>query len=54
MQIHEITLVQEGIGSDIKNAVVSPFQKAAAVVNTPGAMTSARGYGDAMNTTKVK
>ena len=50
MQIHEITLVQEGIGSDIKNAVVSPFQKAAAVMNTPGAMTSARGYGNAMNT----
>jgi hypothetical protein len=49
MQIHEITLVQEGIGSDIKNAVVAPFQKAAAVMNTPGAMTSARGYGDAMN-----
>jgi hypothetical protein len=50
MQIYEITLIQEGIGSDIKNAVVSPFQKAAAVINTPGAMTSARGYGDAMNT----
>jgi hypothetical protein len=49
MQIHEITLVQEGIGSDIKNAVVAPFQKAAAVMSTPGAMTSARGYGGAMD-----
>jgi len=55
MQIHEITLVQEGlgdiartIGSDIKSAVTAPFQKAKAVLNTPGAMTSARGYGDAM------
>jgi hypothetical protein len=37
------------IGNDIKNAVVSPFQKAAAVINTPGAMTSARGYGAAMD-----
>jgi hypothetical protein len=56
MQIHEITLVQEGlgdiaktIGSDIKSAVTAPFQKAKAVLNTPGAMTSARGYGDAMD-----
>jgi len=56
MQIHEITLVQEGlgdiaktIGSDIKSAVTAPFQKAKAVLNTPGAMTSARGYSGAMD-----
>jgi hypothetical protein len=56
MQIHEITLIQEGlgdiaktIGSDIKSAVTAPFQKAKAVLDTPGAMTSARGYGDAMD-----
>jgi hypothetical protein len=53
MQIHEITLIQEGmlgtIGSDIKNAVTSPFKKAAAVAGTPGAMTSAGGYASAMN-----
>jgi hypothetical protein len=53
MQIHEITLVQEGIlstiGSDIKNVVTSPFQKAGAVLNTPGAMTSATGYASAMD-----
>jgi hypothetical protein len=53
MQIHEITLVQEGIlntvGNDIKSAVTAPFKKAAAVLNTPGALTSAGGYATAMN-----
>ena len=56
MQIHEITLVQEGlgdiartIGSDIKNAVKAPFDKAKVAMNTPNSFTSARGYGDAQN-----
>lgn len=51
MQIHEITLLQEGlgtiakqIGSDIKNAVAAPLNKARAVLDTPGSLTSARGY----------
>jgi len=54
MQIHEITLVQEGlgdiartIGSDIKNAVKAPFDKAKVAMNTPNSFTSARGYQDA-------
>jgi hypothetical protein len=56
MQIHEVTLVQEGlgdiartIGSDIKNAVKAPFDKAKVAMNTPNSFTSARGYGDAQN-----
>jgi hypothetical protein len=56
MQIYEITLVQEGlgdiartIGSDIKNAVKAPFDKAKVAMNTPNSFTSARGYGDAQN-----
>jgi hypothetical protein len=51
MQIHEITLLQEGlgtmvkqIGSDLKSAVVAPLNKARAVLDTPGSLTSARGY----------
>jgi len=54
MQIHEITLIQEGlgdiartIGSDIKNAVKAPFDKAKVAMNTPNSFTSARGYQDA-------
>jgi hypothetical protein len=51
MQIHEITLLQEGlgtivkqIGSDLKSAVAAPLNKARAVLDTPGSLTSARGY----------
>ena len=57
MQIYEITLIQEGlgtiaktIGSDIKRAVTEPINKAKAVLNTPGALTSARGYQAAKDT----
>jgi hypothetical protein len=55
MQIHEITYstVTEGIlktiGQDIKGAVTAPFQKAAAVLNTPDATTDPQAYRDAMN-----
>jgi hypothetical protein len=51
MQIHEITLAQlnEGIGQDIKSAITTPIKKAATVMNTPGALTSASGYATAMN-----
>ena len=54
MQIHEITAIQEGlgtmlktIGSDIKNAVKAPINKAKYMLNTPGSFTSARGEIDA-------
>lgn len=54
MQIHEITLVQEGLGtmlktmgSDLKNAVKAPIDKAKYALNTPGSFTTARGYNDA-------
>ena len=51
MQIHEITVIQEGvlstIGNDIKSAVTAPFQKAKHMLNTPGSFTSARGEADA-------
>ena len=62
----EVTLPSEWLGQKAKGAASSvakglgrtasaignttPFKKAAAVFNNPGAMTSARGYGDAMNT----
>jgi hypothetical protein len=51
MQIHEITLAQlnEGIGQDIKSAITTPIKKAATVLNTPGALTSAGGYATAMD-----
>ena len=45
MQIHEITQVNEGVFDNIKNAA----QTAATIFNNPEAMTSARGYGAAMN-----
>jgi hypothetical protein len=54
MQIHEITLIQEGLGtmlktmgSDLKNAVKAPIDKAKYALNTPGSFTTARGYNDA-------
>ena len=54
MQIHEITAIQEGlgtmlktIGTDIKNAVKAPINKAKYMLNTPGSFTSARGETDA-------
>ena len=51
MQIHEVTQpgILKTIGQDIKGAVTAPFQKAAAVLNTPGAMTNPHAYRDAMN-----
>jgi hypothetical protein len=50
MQIHEVTqLTTEGIlktiGQDIKGAVGGALDKAGAVLSTPGALTTARGYG---------
>jgi hypothetical protein len=51
MQIHEVTNpgILRSIGQDIAGAVKEPFQKASAVLNTPGAMTTARGYGQAID-----
>ena len=54
MQIHEVTqLTTEGIlktiGQDIKGAVGGALDKASAVLNTPGALTTARGYGAAID-----
>ena len=51
MQIHEVTQpgILRTIGQDIKGAVAQPFQKAAAVMSTPGAMTDPHAYRDAMN-----
>lgn len=54
MQIHEVTqLTTEGIlktiGQDIKGAVGGVLDKAGAVLNTPGALTTARGYGAAID-----
>jgi len=51
MQIHEITQpgILKTIGQDIKGAVTAPFQKAAAVLDMPGAMTDPHAYRDAMN-----
>ena len=54
MQIHEITLVQEGLGSiaktigtDIKNAVKAPFDKAKYLMKEPGGLTSTGAYNNA-------
>lgn len=51
MQIHEVT--QPGMfktmWQDFKGAVKDPIDKARAVMNTPGAMTTARGYGAALD-----
>jgi hypothetical protein len=54
MQIHEVTqLTTEGIlktiGQDIKGAVGGAIDKAGAVLSTPGALTTARGYGAAID-----
>jgi hypothetical protein len=54
MQIHEVTqLTTEGIlktiGQDIKGAVGGALDKASAVLSTPGALTTARGYGAAID-----
>lgn len=51
MQIHEVTKpgILQTIGQDIKSAVTDPIKKAGAVLNTPGAMTTARGYGQAID-----
>ena len=54
MQIHEVTRpITEGIlktiGQDIKGAVGGALDKASAVLNTPGALTTARGYGAAID-----
>lgn len=51
MQIHEVTQpgILRTIGQDIKGAVAQPFQKVAAVMSTPGAMTDPHAYRDAMN-----
>lgn len=51
MQIHEVTQpgILRTIGQDLKGAVTAPFQKAAAVLDTPDAMTNPRAYSDAMN-----
>jgi len=54
MQIHEVTqLTTEGIlktiGQDIKGAVGGAIDKVGAVLNTPGALTTARGYGAAID-----
>jgi len=54
MQIHEVTRpITEGIlktiGQDIKGAVGGAVDKVGAVLNTPGAMTTGRGYGVALD-----
>ena len=54
MQIHEITRpMTEGIlstiGQDIKSAVGGAVDKVGAVLNTPGALTTGRGYGAALD-----
>jgi hypothetical protein len=54
MQIHEITAIQEGlgtmlktIGSDLKGAVKAPFQKAKYLMKEPGSLTSTGAYNNA-------
>jgi len=54
MQIHEITLIQEGLGtmlktmgSDLKNAVKAPIDKAKYLMKEPGSLTTAKGYNNA-------
>ena len=54
MQIHEVTQpITEGIlstiGQDIKSAVGGAVDKVGAVLNTPGALTTGRGYGAALD-----
>jgi hypothetical protein len=54
MQIHEVTRpITEGIlstiGQDIKSAVGGAVDKVGAVLNTPGALTTGRGYGAALD-----
>jgi hypothetical protein len=54
MQIHEVTqTITEGIlktiGQDIKSAVGGAVDKVGAVLNTPGALTTGRGYGAALD-----
>lgn len=51
MQIFEVTQpsILGTIGQDIKSAVTDPFKKASAVMSTPGALTSASGYGAAID-----
>jgi hypothetical protein len=54
MQIHEVTRpITEGIlktiGQDIKGAVGGAVDKMGAVMDTPGAMTTGRGYGAALD-----
>lgn len=50
MQIFEVTQpsILKTIGQDIKGAVTAPFQKASAVMATPGALTDPHAYRDAM------
>ena len=54
MQIHEITLIQEGLGtmlktmgSDLKNAVKTPVEKAKYLMKEPGSLTSTGAYNNA-------
>jgi len=54
MQIHEITVIQEGlgtmlktVGSDIKNAVKAPIDKAKYLMKEPGGLTSTGAYNNA-------
>ena len=54
MQIHEVTRpITEGIlstiGQDIKSAVGGAVDKVGAVLTTPGALTTGRGYGAALD-----
>jgi hypothetical protein len=54
MQIHEVTLpltegILQTIGQDIKGAVGGALDKGSAVLSTPGALTTARGYGAALD-----
>ena len=54
MQIHEVTRpITEGIlstiGQDIKSAVGGAVDKVGAVLSTPGALTTGRGYGAALD-----
>ena len=54
MQIHEVTLpltegILQTIGQDIKGVVGGALDKGSAVLSTPGALTTARGYGAALD-----
>lgn len=52
MQIYEVTKpgILKTIGQDIKSAVLAPFQKAGAILNTPGSLTDPLKAQSAMNT----